>query len=80
MERNDGDKMWMICILACGFGSNVDVEVESAQKPTSEPVEQVDVVKTVDTLNPSTEEEDGDTVQGVIYFAKEPTCVKDCIV
>lgn len=72
--------MWMISILACGFGSNVDVEVESAQKTKSEPVEQVDVVKTTDTLNPSTEEENEDTVQGLVYFAKEPTCVKDCVV
>ena len=84
MDRNDGDKMWMISILACGFGSNGDVE--SVQTVQSEPVgqvdklEQVDVVKTVDTLNPSTEGEVVETVQGLVYFAKEPTCVKDCIV
>ena len=74
--------MWMISILACGFGSNVDVEVESVQKPRSESVEKVDVAKATDTLNPnpSTEDDVGDTVQGVVYFAKEPTCVKDCIV
>jgi hypothetical protein len=76
--------MWMTILLACG----TDSSVESTRQPgdTVEKTElgvvddQVSDDQIIATPSAERQTEESTLVEGVVYFAKEPTCITDCVV